>query len=145
MARQRGRKSVAAQSMTPLIGASQRMRPRAEDPAAVQAIVAELIAAADPDHFAEVDWPILTSYGQAILLERTAYQHLAMEGVVLGLKANPWLTVAEKAGRQIIACSMRLRLAPQSRLDAKHAARKPGTGAKKPWDGAEPWGDNVRF
>jgi hypothetical protein len=47
MARKRGRKSIAAQSIAPLIG-SRRIRPRAEDPAAVQAIVAELIAAADP-------------------------------------------------------------------------------------------------
>lgn len=135
MARQRGRKSAASHAIAPAVAVfNRRIRPRAEDPASVQAVVAELIAAADADHFREVDWPILTSYGQAILLEREAYARLAMEGVVLSGKTNPWLVVAEKAGRQIIACSMRLRLAPQSRLEAKAAARKPGKGVAKPWD-----------
>lgn len=134
MARTRGRKSAAAHAIAHMVDGSRRIRPRPEDPAEVQAIVAELIAAADSDHFAEVDWPVLTSYGQAILMEREAYRRLALEGVVNGTKINPWVTVAEKAGRQIIACSMRLRLAPMSRLEAKQAARKPGKGAKRPWD-----------
>ena len=77
---------------------------------------------------------MLTSYAQAILMERRAYAHLAVQGEVLGLKTNHWVVIAEMAGRQIIAASMRLRLAPQSRLDAKAAARKPGTGAAKPWE-----------
>lgn len=135
MPRPRGRKSAAAHSVTPI--GTRRIRPRAEDPANVQAVVSELIAAADPEHFAEVDWPILTSYAQAILLEREAYARLAAEGVVgRDGRTSAWLTVAEKAGRQIIAASMRLRLAPQSRLDAKSAARKPGKGAAKPWEAA---------
>lgn len=135
MARQRGRKSAAAQSIAHMVDGSRRIRPRADDPADVQGITAELIAACDPDHFAEQDWPILSSYARSILLERQAYEYLALEGVVVAGKANPWLVVAEKAGRQLIACSMRLRLAPMSRLEAKKAARKPGKGARKPWDG----------
>ena len=135
MARQRGRKSTAAQSIALVVDVSkQRIRPRADDPADVQAVVAELIAAVDAEQFREADWPLLTSYAQAILMERKAYAQLAAEGVVTkDGRTSAWLTVAEKAGRQIVALSLRLRLAPQSRLDPRSVARRPGDSSQRPW------------
>jgi Phage terminase, small subunit len=124
-----GRKSRAALELVPPVSAinpaSVRITPRDETPESVAQIIHDLIANCAPDHFRKTDWPLLESYARAILLEQRAHAHLDDEGPVSQSgKANPWLAVMEKSGRQIIACSMRLRLSPQSRLEPRSAGKQ---------------------
>jgi phage terminase small subunit len=127
--RQPGRKSGAATATLAVVNIGQsRIRPRADAAPDVQEIICDLVGSLDARHFHKADWPLLESYARAILLERKAYRMLEMEGEVLSTRTNAWLVVAEKAGRQIVALSARLRLCPQSRMDRKQAG-KPGPAA----------------
>src|SRR6476646_2961850 len=125
-----GRKSRAeleiVSSVSPIAPASLRIAPRDEAPESVAQIIRDLIANVAPDHFRKTDWPLLESYARAILLEQRAHASLDAEGPVCPKtgRTNPWLAVAEKTGRQIIACSMRLPLSPQSRLEPRSAGKQ---------------------
>jgi phage terminase small subunit len=121
---QRGRKSSAATSSLSVvnIGVS-RVRPRADAPADVQAVIKDLVGSLDPKHFHRSDWPLLESYARAILTERKAFRMLEEQGEIIDGRASAWLVVAEKAGRQLVALSARLRLCPQSRMDCQTAPK----------------------
>ena len=99
-----------------------RLPPRSGLPPEVKLIWADLVGAMSPDHFRPSDAPLIEQYAQSIALARVAYAHLNGEGPVLNGRANPWLIVLEKAHRSSVALSMRLRLSPQSRLQAKTVA-----------------------
>jgi hypothetical protein len=49
---------------------------------------------------------------------------LEREGAVIGGRPNPWLVVAEKCDRALVALSMRLRISPQARLRRETTAPK---------------------
>jgi phage terminase small subunit len=78
-------------------------------------IFVAIVAATDAKHFVASDLPLLASYCVAICQERTAHQHLRVEGYVLAGRPSPWITVQEKSYRQMASLSMRLRLSPQGR------------------------------
>jgi hypothetical protein len=66
------------------------------------------------------------------LAERAA-KELRKNPVVDG-KASPWLLVQEKSVRALTALSMRLRLSPQSRIDAKGLGRQEPRLTVNPWE-----------
>jgi len=72
----------------------------------------------DPTHFSEVDLPLLEGYANSAALASEASQRLDTEGAV-GADGKPsaWLGVSEKAIKQLVALSARLRICPQSRFD----------------------------
>jgi hypothetical protein len=59
------------------------------------------------------------------LAERAAQQ--LREAPVVGGKPSPWLPVREKATRELVALSMRLRLSPQARAKGHALPVKPRT------------------
>ena len=136
MATQRGRKSSAALNIVALpTNSTPRISPRPEAPTEVRALFAEIVASCDRTHWRPSDSYLVESYAQAILAERQAYQNIALEGAVTGARVSQWLAVAERATKQIVALSMRLRLSPQSRNDPKTVARRTrNTGQPKPWE-----------
>jgi phage terminase small subunit len=75
------------------------------------------VKAVDPDHFSEVDVPLLEQYAVAADLARQAQHHIDENGAVIAGKANSWLVIQEKSVRSLVALSARLRLCPQSRFD----------------------------
>lgn len=132
----RGRKSLDDLTYVPR-EASQRERisPRADAPAEVASLFREIVASVDSSHWRPADAHLVEQYAQSLLLARQAYQMLAIEGPVVGARANPWNVVLEKAHRSSVALSMRLRLAPQSRIDPKTVGRASRTaGVPKPWE-----------
>ena len=143
----RGKRSAEELAIAPLVTKSlSRIKLRSGASPDVAAIFRELVANVDPEHWRPADTHLLEQYAQSIALARDAFAALEREGPVVNGRANPWNVVLEKAHRSSVALSMRLRLAPQSRIDPKTAGRASRTaGAKRPWDGAEPWGDDVRF
>jgi P27 family predicted phage terminase small subunit len=122
------RKSVA--SLTILSAADPpttgRLRPPPHLSEAATIVFKELVSAASPDHFAHSDMPLLASYAEAIVIARQSAEALEREGAVISGRTSPWLTVREKSVREMVALSMRLRLAPQSRLKAEAVGRRPG-------------------
>ena len=59
-------------------------------------------------------------------------------GAVINGKPSPWITVQEKAVRAMVALSMRLRLSPQSRIDAKTLGRQEVRQGPAPWEYGNP-------
>jgi len=136
MATQRGRKSAAAMNVVSLpTNSTPRISPRPEASAQVRALFAEIVASVDHTHWRPSDSYLVESYAQAIITERTAYQMIALEGMIIGARTSAWLAVAERATKQIVALSMRLRLSPQSRNDPKTVGRRSrNIGIAKPWE-----------
>jgi len=95
----------------------------------------ELVAACDARHFDRSDLPLLCRYVEAAVLAERAAKEMRENGPVLkGGRASPWLTIQEKSVRALVALSLRLRIAPQSRLDPKTAGRRAGRPAS-PYEG----------
>jgi hypothetical protein len=136
----RGRKSAASLSVVAIDARRKRVQPRADAPAEVRDVVRNLVASCAPDHFKPSDWPLLESYARAILLERYAYEQLGGEPLGEDGKVSSWIVVAEKAGRQIVGVSARLRLSPQHRVDPKTIGRNAPDVLlhhhRRPWDDA---------
>jgi phage terminase small subunit len=87
------------------------------------------VVSVDAGHFRKSDLPLLTQYSAAIDLADQAQKHLDAEGAVIDGKTSPWIAIQEKAVRNMVALSMRLRLSPQSRLDRKTAGSNSRKGS----------------
>jgi len=112
-------------------------RPRFPQPS--RAIFFDVVAACDRDHFRPSDLPLVVRYVEAAALGDQAAAQLRLGAVITG-KPSPWITVQEKAVRAMVALSMRLRLSPQSRIDAKTLGRQEVRQGPAPWE----YGDNAR-
>lgn len=125
------RKSAAALTVVPVnVTGRARLRAPAGLSEAVREIFVELVTANDVGHFSRSDVPLLVEYATAIAQARRAAEGMEKEGPVVRGRSSPWLVVQEKATRAMVALSMRLRLSPQSRFDARAASRsaaRPGS------------------
>jgi phage terminase small subunit len=121
------KRSAAALSMVRVDGKPARLRAPPHLPEEEAEVFRQLVAACDPDHFVRSDLPLLCAYAEATVMSRQAAHELREGGAVIGGRTNPWLVVQEKSVRAQVALSMRLRLAPQSRLKAEAVGRRPGT------------------
>ena len=137
--RQRGRKSGAGLGILQVDGKPNRLDPPASLSAAERAIFFDVVAGCDRDHFRPSDLPLLVRYVEAAALGDQAAEQLRLGAVING-KPSPWITVQEKAVRAMVALSMRLRLSPQSRIDAKTLGRQEVRQGPAPWE----YGDDAR-
>ena len=105
----------------------------AEGPAKV---FAQIVSSVDPTHFSDVDLPLLEAYANAAHLASEAAAEIERTGAVIDGKASPWLGVQEKAAKQLVALSARLRICPQSRFDrlVAGANSRPQRHGRKPWE-----------
>src|SRR5262245_1888945 len=117
------RKSAAALSVLSVDGKLARLQPPSTLSEPERAIFLQVVDACDPRHFRPSDLPILLRYIEATALADLAANHLRAEGAVVDGKPSPWIIVQEKSVRTMVALSMRLRLAPQSRIDPKTVER----------------------
>ena len=83
----------------------------------------EIVANCDARHFRPSDVTLLCRFVEADALAERAAKELRKYPVVDG-KPSPWLAVQEKCVRTLTALSMRLRLSPQSRIDAQAMGRQ---------------------
>jgi phage terminase small subunit len=117
------------------VNSTPRISCRHDAPNDVKKLFTEIVASVDRTHWQTADSYLVESYCRAILLERQAYAMIELEGAIVGPRVSHWLTVAEKACKQIVALSMRLRLSPQSRNDPKTVGRRSRhAGERKPWE-----------
>ncbi len=113
--KQRGRSSAAGLSVVVNPG-FRRIEPPADLSATEAKLFREIVGACFPDHFTTSDVHLLVSYVQATLSSR----HYAKAS-----RKNPkFITAWDKSTRMQSALAMRLRLAPQSRVDPKTLSRK---------------------
>lgn len=121
------KKSSAALSVVALdVSGKRRLTPPAGLSEPARLIFMEMVNSNDAGHFARSDLPLLLAYVTACSLERAAAEALDRDGQVIGGRASPWLVVQEKQCRAMVALAMRLRLAPQSRMDSRGAGRSAG-------------------
>jgi len=111
-----GRKSEAElATVVSISGQPHRLRPPDNLSPAEREVFIDLVSSCRPESFIPSDMPLLASYATAITQEREAVEHLRREGYVVNGKPSPWVTIQEKAHRQMAALSLRLRLSPQGR------------------------------
>ena len=124
----RGRPSSASLAVIAPTG-DRLLRCRPDAPDEVRAVFARIVSDAGAGHFRASDADLVEQYAASIVLARDAYAKLDEEGPVVAGRINPWQTVLEKANRASVALSMRLRLAPQSRMDRKKAGTAKSGGS----------------
>jgi hypothetical protein len=83
-------------------------------PADERALFASIVAASRPGHFVASDTSLLEEFVANLALNAKAHSALRVEPIVDG-RPSPWLTIAEKTNRAVVALSLRLRLSPQAR------------------------------
>jgi len=110
------------------------LRPRDDAPKEIAEIFRSLIASVPVEHFRPGDSDLVEQHAQSIALARRAYAELEANGPVVNGKASPWLIVLEKAHRSAVALSARLRLAPQSRTEARSTASERTPAIERPWE-----------
>ena len=113
----RGRQSSAALSVIPIERGRQRLQPPQDLSATEAALFRSIVTQCAPDHFAESDAPLLTSFVQSTILSRKAAKALTSGDASA-------LPVWDRATRMQATLATRLRLAPQSRADPKTVARR---------------------
>ncbi len=125
--RQRGRKGgkfdVDALNVE---GDPPRLDPPPDLTDAERALFVQITKACSPKHFVPSDLPILISFVQCTLLSRQAIKTAARDAAAL--------TTWEKSVRLQATLATRLRLAPQSRFDAKTNARQQPRVGPWPWE-----------
>jgi phage terminase small subunit len=137
--RQRGRKSAASLSVISVDGKPDRLQPPDHLSADERQRFIEIIATCSATHFRPSDTILLCRFVEADALAEKAAAELRKNPVIEG-KPSAWLAVQEKSVRALTALSMRLRLSPQSRIDAKAMGRQEPRLTVNPWE----YGDDAR-
>ena len=131
--KQRGRKSVAELSVISVDGKPDRLQPPDHLSADERQRFADIVATCDPRHFRPSDTTLLCRFVEADVLAQRAAKELRKHPVVEG-RPSPWLAVQEKSVRALTALAIRLRLSPQSRIDAAAVGRQQPRLTVNPWE-----------
>ena len=123
---QPGRKSAAALAITAAESRGTRLRPPPSLAEPEAKLFRQIIVNCAHDHFRPSDLPLLTRYCESSILAERAAVELRKSPVLDG-KPSAWLYVREKAVRDMVALSMRLRLSPQARSKGHALPGKPRT------------------
>jgi len=126
------RKSAAARLA--VIAEPSRLRAPTSLSEAERGIFTAVVKACDAKHFRRCDLPLLCRYCELAAMADQAARELREHGAVIEGRASPWIVVQEKCVRGLVALSLRLRLAPQSRIDAKTLGRQQVYTGPRPWD-----------
>jgi hypothetical protein len=126
---QRGRVPRTNLMTSPIDVEQTRLEPPAWLSRDEKKLFAELVGACRAKHFTPSDEPLLVSYVQATLLAR--------KSIKLAARDRDALVTWERATKIQGTLATKLRLAPQSRIDAVSVARgRPSlpVGAPRPWE-----------
>jgi phage terminase small subunit len=104
------RTPAAAFAVAPVASVRQRLKPPESLSEAAKAEFIRIVMAEKADHFRKSDLPLLCQYCESAALAERAVRELQREDTGAG-----WLAKWEKANRNLVALSARLRICPQSR------------------------------
>jgi hypothetical protein len=127
--KQRGRTSEAALSVVPLT--AKRVEPPPDLSKEEMSAFRALVATVAPEHFTKTDVPLIVAYVQATQISRRAAIALDDDFV-----SRDTLALWDRSTKMMATLATRLRLAPQSRYDAKTAHRRAvrQPGVRPPWE-----------
>ena len=131
--KQRGRKSAASFEVISVDGSPDRVRPPDHLSPDERQRFTEIVANCDARHFRPSDVTLLCRFVEADALAERAAKELRKNPVIDG-RPSPWLAVQEKSVRALTALSIRLRLSPQSRIDATAIGRQEPRLTVNPWE-----------
>jgi phage terminase small subunit len=97
------------------------LQPPSHLPASVRSIFTEIVGSVAPGHFRVCDTPVIAALASSMHIARSAADALEREGLTLGTKPNPHLSIFERATKAVANLSAKLRITPSSRLDRKLA------------------------
>ena len=130
---QRGRKSAVSLEVINVDGSPDRLQPPDHLSADERQRFVDIVASCAATHFRPSDTTLLCRFVEADALAERAAKELRKHPVADG-KASPWLTVQEKSVRALVSLSVRLRLGPMSRIDAKATGRYEPRLTVNPWE-----------
>jgi phage terminase small subunit len=139
------RRSSADLAVVRPSGGLTRLRPPAELGKDEAEVWRHIVLSCDQKHFQRSDAPLLVRYCQNVVLGRRAAAALTTEGAVIGGRPNPWLVVAEKCDRALVALSMRLRISPQARMRREGSVPKGPSASVYDLMRSEDEGDGLAF
>jgi len=128
---------VSAAARSAVIAEPPRLRTPSSLSETERTIFAAVVKACDAKHFRQSDLPLLRRFCELTALADQAASELRQHGAVINGRASPWVVVQEKCVRGLVALSMRLRLSPQARIDAKTLGRQNIYMGPKPWEDSE--------
>jgi hypothetical protein len=117
------RRSIADLAVPRVDGRPSRLTPPPSLSADARAAFQEIVGSVEPEHFKPADVPLICRLAAAHLWASRAEDELERIGAVVDGKLSPWATLLEKQNGAIRSLSTALRLTPQSRYDARAAAR----------------------
>jgi hypothetical protein len=128
--KKRGRPSVGDLTSTRSAFVMPTLQPPADLSATEAQVFREIAASVPATHFRQSDAPLLAAYATAIVVSRRSAKSLEHDA--------SFITVWEKSTRLVATLATKLRLAPQSRLDAKAVSRQ-GAGFQPSAYDTRPW------
>ena len=118
------RRSAADLAFPRIDGRPDRLTPPPSLSTNARSAFVAIVDAAEPEAFRPGDLPLLCRLAVAQTWCERAERNLEIDGGVLADgRLSPWVAVLEKQTKTVASLSTKLRLTPQSRYDARAAAR----------------------
>ena len=121
-----GRKPYTTMDIHPYGEPDERLKPPDSLGPAEKRVFWSLITQVPATQFQPADLPLICRWCELTVVADRAAAEMATGNLVENGLPSPWIAIHEKATKQLIALSLRLRLSPQSRMD-----RAPKTQAAK--------------
>ena len=122
-----GRKPYATVDITPFDLPVERLQPPAHLGPAATRVFRDLVARVPAGQFKPSDLSLVCRWAEwTAVADRAAAEIATGELVDEHGRPSPWIAIAERASKQLVALSLRLRLGPQSRASKAPKTEAPG-------------------
>ena len=112
-----GRKPYTTMDIHPYGELDDRLKPPDSLGPAEKRVFWSLITQVPVTQFQPADLPLICRWCELTVVADRAAAEMATGNLVENGLPSPWIAIHEKATKQLIALSLRLRLSPQSRMD----------------------------
>ena len=112
-----GRKPYVTHDVTPFDASDDRLKPPDSLGPAEKRVFWSLITQVPVTQFQPADLPLICRWCELTVVADRAAAEMTTGNLVENGLPSPWIAIHEKATKQLIALSLRLRLSPQSRMD----------------------------
>ena len=130
------RRSAADLSVLRVDGRPDRLVPPATLAPDARATFLTIVKSVEPEHFRPGDVHLLCRMAVACVWSERAEHGLELDGGIVDGRPSPWIVIQEKQIRAVAVLATKLRLCPQSRVDARSGARTASTyTGPVPWEG----------
>ena len=115
------RRSAADLSVLRVDGRPDRLVPPATLAPDARATFLAIVKSVEPEHFRPGDVHLLCRMAVACVWSERAEHGLELDGGIVDGRPSPWIVIQEKQIRAVAVLATKLRLCPQSRVDARSA------------------------